>query len=171
MRTTRCVSAGQQAPASAESPTANALRRLVLWLFSLGVAGTGGDLLLMGHYEDTWQIAPLVLLAASLTALGWWIGVANRKALRIFQMTMLCVIAGGVVGLWLHYSANIEFEREVSPSLEGLDLFWKAILGVSPPSVAPATLIHLGLLGMAFTYRHPVLDTRPTTSASNGVQR
>lgn len=147
-----------------ESAAAAALRRLVLLLFALGVTGAGGDLLLIGHYEDAWQLVPFVLIGASLTALGWWAAGSERRALRAFQVAMLCLIAGGVTGLWLHYGANTEFEREVSPSLEGFDLFWKAIRGASPPSLAPVTLVHLGLLGLAFTYRHPVLGMHAKTT-------
>jgi hypothetical protein len=82
---------------------------------------------------------------------------------------MLALVAGGVAGLWLHYRANVEFEREISPSLTGPALFWKAIQGASPPSLAPAALIHLGLLGLAFTYRHPM--HRGTADTSSIVER
>ena len=62
----------------------------------------------------------------------------------------------GVVGLWLHYQGNTEFELEMYPSLEGLALFWEAIRGATP-TLAPGTMLELGLLGLAYMYRHPVL--------------
>jgi hypothetical protein len=156
---------------SDESRTASALRHIVLLLFLVGAAAAVVDLLLIGHYEDPWQFAPLVLIAASLASLAWCAASSKRQALRATRATMLCLIAGGIGGIWLHYRANSEFEREMYPALEGLELFWKAIRGASPPSVAPATLIHLGLLGLAWTYRHPMLDTRTTTSGHEGDRR
>ena len=56
-------------------------------------------------------------------------------------------VVSGALGLWLHHRANVEFERELAPDRAGVDLFWTAIRGASPPALAPATLIHLGLLG------------------------
>ena len=38
------------------------LRRLLLGLLLVGLAGTATDLLLLAHYEDAWQLIPLVLV-------------------------------------------------------------------------------------------------------------
>jgi hypothetical protein len=73
-----------------------------------------------------------------------------------------------MLGLWFHYRGTVEFEREVSPELVGAAHAWKAIKGASPPSLAPAVMIHLGLLGLASTYRHPVFRR---TALPNGDQR
>ncbi|MFB3131882.1 MAG: hypothetical protein ACE10K_05095, partial [Rhodothermales bacterium] len=49
-----------------------------------------------------------------------------------------------------------EFELEMYPTLKGLELFWESIKGATP-ALAPGTMIQLGLLGWAYTYRHPAL--------------
>ena len=46
------------------------LRRVLLAIFVLGVAGISGELLLMGHHEDFYQQIPLGLAALSLAAAG-----------------------------------------------------------------------------------------------------
>lgn len=138
--------------------TDGTLRRLLLLLLAVGVIATAVDLLLIEHHADAWQLTPLGLLAATLAAAVWAVVAPGRAALRAFQASTLLLVAGGAAGLWLHLRGNIEFEREVSPGLAGTALVWKAIKGASPPSLAPAGLIHLGLLGLLFTYRHPALE-------------
>lgn len=133
------------------------LRAFVLLIFLLGLLGAGVELLLLGHTEDRWQYTPLILMALALLVLGWRAIDRRRANLRVFQLLMLAWIVSGFVGLWLHYKANIEFELEMYPDLKGLALFWKAIRGTTPPSLAPGAMIQLGLLGLTFTYRHPAL--------------
>jgi hypothetical protein len=126
-------------------------------LLLLGMLGTGTELLLVEHTEDTWQVVPLVLLGLGIFALAWNALARRRAAVRTLQVVMVLVVLSGLVGLYQHYRANAEFELEMYPSLGGLALFWKAIHGTSPPSLAPATMIGLGLLGLLSTYRHPAL--------------
>src|SRR3989304_2409283 len=62
-------------PPSVESSAAMgaipAIRRLLLALLSLGLAGTSVELLLLGHYEDVSQFVPLVLIGAAAVVLAW----------------------------------------------------------------------------------------------------
>jgi len=150
------------------SPTATltALRRFLLALLLAGIFGTGAELLLLGHTEDTWQLVPLVLMAASLVVLAWHAVYRRRLSLRIFQATMLFFVISGFAGLLLHYQANVEFELEMYPSRKGLELFWEAITGAMP-ALAPGTMMGLGLLGLAFTYRHPALARPPHNNTTN----
>jgi hypothetical protein len=140
-----------------EAVTLTIIRGFLLVIFLIGLLGTGAELLLVKHTEDYWQLAPLLLMALSLVVLGWRAVARGRVSMRIFQATMLLFVLSGFAGLWLHYQANTEFELEMYPSLQGLELFWKAIQGASPPSLAPGVMIQLGLLGLAYTYRHPAL--------------
>jgi hypothetical protein len=64
----------------------------------------------------------------------------------------LCV-ASGLLGMVLHYRANVEFQREIDPSLAGTRLFWKVVRAKAPPSLAPGVMAELGLLGLLFAYR------------------
>jgi hypothetical protein len=137
---------------------ASSIRSFVLALFVIGAVGTVVELLLIGHHEDSWQLAPLFLLVVSVIV-AVWAGASGASApVRAFQLTAVLLMAVGAIGLWLHWRANSEFEAEVSPSLTGLAFVWKAVRGASPPSAAPGTLIHLGLLGLAYAYRHPASD-------------
>ena len=132
------------------------LRTAVLGLFVMGTVGAGVELLLMEHTESPWQLVPLLLMAASLLSVIWFLVVWNGLGLRGFQILMGLFVVSGFVGLYLHYRGNVEFELEMYPSLKGLALFWEAIRGATPV-LDPGTMIELGLLGLAYTYRHPVL--------------
>ena len=145
----------------AETPTIKALRGFLLIILVLGVLGTGAELLLIEHFEDVWQYAPLILMGLSLAVLGWRVVDRGRVSLRVFQGTMLLFVVSGFVGFWMHYQGNVEFEREMYPTMEGFELLWAALQGATP-SLAPGTMIQLGLLGLAYTYRHPALSTHKT---------
>ncbi len=130
------------------------LRRFVGALFAAGVLGIGIELCLLGHTEDRWQLVPLVLLGLGLLAQIWLVWRTSAASVRAFRSLMLLFVLSGFVGLYLHYSANVEFELEMYPSLRGLNLVREALTGALP-ALAPATMMHLGFLGLASTYRYP----------------
>jgi hypothetical protein len=136
--------------------TLAALRRLLLGLLLLGLAGTATDLLLLAHYEDAWQLLPLVIIGfAALAAIGVAVPrpVPPVVAVRLFQATMLLLIISGAAGMVLHYRANMEFKLEMDPSLSGFALFSSVVRAKAPPALAPATLALLGLLGLTSVFR------------------
>jgi hypothetical protein len=133
------------------------LRRVLLAVLLFGVAGTLVELLLLEHVEDAWQWAPVVLLGLSIPLMLWLLVRPSRSAVRIFQGLMLLFVASGFIGLWLHYSGNVEFEREMYPALAGWQLFKQALMGATP-SLAPGTMVQFGLIGLLYTFRHPVIS-------------
>ena len=135
------------------------MRRMLLFILVLGILGTGAELLLIGHYEDPWQIAPLGLFAAGLVAVAWQ-GVSRGPAgVRALQIVMALFVASGGLGVYLHYAGNIEFERELDPEVSGFALFKEAMRGATP-ALAPGTMVLLGLIGLVYTHEHPRLDGR-----------
>jgi len=133
----------------------NRLRIFLLLILLLGTVGTTFELLLLGHFEDPWQMIPLVLLTLGILALTWILLAPSRHSLRVLQAVMLLFLVAGVLGLWLHLKGNAEFEQEMYPTLRGLSLLWESLRGATP-ALAPATMIWFGLLGMACTFRHPL---------------
>lgn len=136
--------------------TAAGLRRVLLALVFLGAGGLALELLLLEHFESAWQCTPLALLGAVLAAAGVLVRRPSARAVRIFQLLTVLCVAGGLLGLYLHYRGNVEFELEREPLRRGVALFWEAIRGATP-ALAPAALSQLGLLGLAYTFRHPAL--------------
>jgi uncharacterized membrane protein len=135
------------------------VRRLLLWLIVLGILGLAAELVLLEHTEDRLQWIPLIALG-----LGLVLSVAvalrpARPALRAFQAVMASFVAAGVLGVYLHYRGNVEFELESDPALGGAKLLWAALHGATP-ALAPGALAQLGLLGLVLTYKHPALQAR-----------
>ena len=129
------------------------LRRAIVAVYLIGLAGTAADLLLIGHVEEWTQLAPLLVMAPAFAAGIWWGITIDLHSRTVFQMTIAVLMFTGAVGLWFHFQGNVEFEREVSPTLGGFPFYWKALQGGSPPSLAPGTLIHLGLIGLISTFK------------------
>jgi hypothetical protein len=152
------------------------LRGIFLVIFLFGVISTGAELLLLGHTESLWQLAPLLLIAISLAALIFHaitrrsLSRSSGMSVRVFQVIMLFFVISSFVGIWQHYQAKAEFKLETNPDLGGMELFWEAITGASvPPVLAPGMMIQLGLLGLAYTYRHPALIN--STSSKQLIDR
>ena len=144
-----------------QTPTAPAgdgwVRRFLLGMLLFECFGTGVELLLVGHWEDAWQWAPLVLMLGGILAAAWCAAVPARAALRTMQALMGLFVLSGLAGTVLHVQAKMEFQLEVHPSLQGWALLWEAVKNQSPPTLAPAMMIQMGLLGLAYAYRHPGL--------------
>ena len=130
-------------------------RRILMAILLLGVGGIMTELLLLGHIEDVYQLIPVALgsvaiLMCAAVALKPGVG-----SIRLFQLVMLLMILSGLVGAWLHFQVNMEFQLEMDPSLTGGNLFRKSILAKTPPALAPGAMMQLGLIGLAYTYKHP----------------
>jgi len=156
----------------AEPGVPRAMRALLLLILTLGMLGTAADLLLLDHYENVWQVVPLVLIAtglatvAAVTLRSGWLWIA---ALRI---VMVLFLAAGALGILLHYRGNSEFQREMDPSLDGWALVVKVMTAKAPPALAPASMMQLGMIGLLYTYRHPALTrslSLSNQSNSSGV--
>ena len=134
-----------------------AARRILLAIFILGLAGISLELWLLAHTEDVYQLIPLFLAGAAIVASVAVVLRPTIATIRLFQAVMVLLLLSGVVGMWLHFEVNMEFQREMDPALAGVALLRKAIVAKSPPALAPGAMIQLGLIGLAYTFRHPGL--------------
>jgi hypothetical protein len=108
------------------------MRSMVMGVFLLTLAGTGLELLFLKHTQGLGQLIPVVLLVMSLLVLTWH-GLERKSAsLRAFQITMLLVVAAGILGAGLHYKANAAFELEADPKMHGMQLFTKTLAALPP---------------------------------------
>ena len=144
-------------------PITRPVRLALLAILGIGILGTGVELLLLKHTEDWWQWAPIVLLglalivsiAVAIAPVATWV--------RALQALMLLFVVTGIIGTWLHYAGNVEWELERMASLSGVELFRAAIMGATP-TLAPGTMVQLGLIGLLYTFRHPALTRRQPQS-------
>ena len=144
------------------------VRRLLFFILLLGMAGTLVELVLLSHDEDINQWIPLVLLVLGIVAIGWAAVRPSPSVIRLLQMVMALFILAGMVGVVLHFQANMEFQTELDPSASGWPLWMKAIRAKAPPALAPGVMVQLGLLGLLYTYKHPMLAEEPFTERHGG---
>jgi hypothetical protein len=149
----------------AEPAALTTIRRVLLWTLILGCAGTLAELLLLGHDESLAQFVPLVLLGTGIV-----IGVAALAApsiagFRALKWLMVVFVVSGAVGVGLHYRGNQEFELERQPTAGGFPLFSKTVTGATPV-LAPGSMTLLGVVGLVFTYGHPLLRSKSETVSS-----
>ena len=136
----------------------DAARRILLAILIVGIAGISLELWLMAHTEDVYQLIPLWLAALGVIAIATVALRPSGGTVRLFQAVMALFLISGVVGAYLHFEVNMEFQLEMDPALSGMALYRKAILAKSPPALAPGAMIQLGLIGLAYTFRHPALE-------------
>jgi hypothetical protein len=142
-----------------ETGTIRRVRTMLLATLLVGMAGTTAELLLIGHVEGISQRIPLSLLTAGLAVAAWHAWRPRALTTRLLQSLMIAFVAGGALGVGLHYDGNVEFEREMYPDMAGVELVRNTLTGATPV-LAPGSMTLLGLVGLAHVYRHPSLVHR-----------
>jgi len=148
-----------------EPLTLSRIRSILLVTLVLGAAGMLAELLLIGHDESTSQFVPLVLLGSGIVLAGLLLARPTAAGVRLLQLVMVIFLGSGILGVGLHYQGNEEFELEMYPSLSGRALVTKTLTGATPV-LAPGSMSLLAIVGLVFTYRHPLLRADAPDSAS-----
>ena len=154
-----CFSLGTDTDASTarEHALLGTIRALLLALLFVGMVGMGSELVLLGHYEDTVQLLPLLLLVAGLVVVLWQAVRSGAASVRVLRFVMGLFVASGLIGVGYHYTGNAEFARELYPSMETITLFREALSGATP-TLAPGSMMLLGFMGLIYAHRHPRLS-------------
>ena len=142
-----------------ESSTLTFIRRLLLASLAGGIVGTAAELILLGHIDSATQWIPVVALGAAVPLLLWHVARPGPFTVRLIRLLMYAYIVCGIIGVGLHYDGNVEFEHELHPKDAGLTFLRHALAGATPV-LAPGSMMLLGLLGIAHTFRHPATQER-----------
>jgi hypothetical protein len=129
------------------------IRAALMLILLVGLVGTEVELLLLEHTDGVWQIVPLVLLGLGIVMAVWCIAKKSAASIRGLRATMILFIVSGLLGVVLHFKGNVAYEHDSDPSLSGRALYVSAVSG-STPTLAPGTMIQLGLVGLVFTFRY-----------------
>ena len=149
-----------------DSPFTSPLRRFVLAILTFGLFGVLADLIALKHFEDSWQLVPLVLIGLAFVAIGWYLAGGGAPSVRLLQILMVFFVVAGAIGVVLHYRGNLEFQLEIDSSQRGWELFKKVIQAKAPPAFAPGAMAQLGLLGLAYAFRHPAFGQKTASESS-----
>ena len=128
------------------------IRRVILGVLLLGIAGLLVELSLLGHYADFKQWIPLAVLAAGLAAIVLQLVYPRPWTLIAVRLVMAMFIVAGVLGMYLHYSGSREFQLEMDPSMGGTTLMWHVLRAKSPPTLSPGTMVQMGILGLGYAH-------------------
>ncbi len=137
-----------------ESDTLVAIRQLLLGMLIFGILGTVAELVLLGHVEMPAQWIPLVVMGVSGAVIARHHSRPSAASVRAIQLVMALFIVTGVIGVGMHLNGNLAFERELHPDERGFELVRKTLAGATPV-LAPGSMVLLGFVGLAHTYRHP----------------
>ncbi|MFK7931421.1 MAG: hypothetical protein AB8H79_24795 [Myxococcota bacterium] len=137
--------------------TPAALRRWMLGITAVGLAGTPVDLALTGHYGSPPQIIPFVLCGLGLIAVIVAAVRPMKPTIWALRGVMGLVVAGSLFGVWEHIEHNAEFTAEILPNASGLELAADVLTGANP-ILAPLALLLLATLGIASTWRQVGAD-------------
>ena len=118
----------------------------------LGTVGLLAELALIAHYEDAAQWIPLALLAAGILVLAADRVLARGWTQLMMQLIMVLFVAAGVLGVYFHFQGSREFQLEMDPQMRGTTLVWHVLRAKSPPTLAPGSMVQLGILGLGYAY-------------------
>ena len=141
------------------------LRRLLLWLLLLGLAGVAMELTLLKHYEDTRMLLPFVAMTVAAAGATMRLARPSPGTVWWLRASMMPMMAAGATGAYLHYLGGVEFQADMDPTLSRWQLFWKVIHMQAPPMLAPGVLVQFALLGLVSTYRDPLTVVSRADSA------
>lgn len=111
--------------------------------------GTSLELYLLGHYEDSLQLIPMVAIALVLVGVILVYFKASRRISILFKLILWLTALSGLYGMFLHLKANYEFELEMTPTASDWHLFTESLSGALP-ALAPASMVVLALLGYSY---------------------
>ena len=126
------------------------ITRLILIAIAFMSVGLSIELYLLEHYEGILQFIPIICVSLGLILSLVLFRFRNKTIQNLFNISLILLVASGLTGIFLHLKANYEFEKEIRPSINGMDLFMESLSGALP-SLAPGSLILLALIGYSYT--------------------
>ena len=125
------------------------LKKIILVGFLLMMLGTVSELYLLNHYEDTLQFIPILSIGLLLLLVLVLFFYRSQLLFGVYKTLLVITALSGIYGTFLHLQANYEFEQEMTPTLNGWDLFLESLSGALP-ALAPLSMVVLALIGYSY---------------------
>ena len=132
-----------------DKPSTSLLQIALLSALLFMLFGTALELYLLNHFEDTFQLVPLICIGASALVLCLLFFQRSNFLKGLFKWILGITALSGFYGTYLHLNANYEFELEMKPTLNGWELIVESLSGALP-ALAPCSMIVLALIGYSY---------------------
>src|SRR5262249_24279072 len=104
------------------------------------------------------QVIAVVLVVLGLITVTCHAILRNTPSIVAFRLTMYLFLIFGIDGFLTHYHSVVQAALKSQPTLVGMPLLYATLSGKTP-LLARGMLIEMGLLGLSYTFQHP-LDIR-----------
>lgn len=125
------------------------VRKLIILAILFMALGTGLELYLLDHYEDTLQLIPILSILLALLAFALLLFSRSKKTEMAYKVVLVINSLSGLVGTFLHLRANYEFESEMKPTADSWSVFVESLSGALP-ALAPGNMILFALIGYIY---------------------
>jgi uncharacterized membrane protein len=131
------------------------LKNLRTFLFGFSIfifAGSILELSFLDHTREPEQWTPFFLIALGIVLAVLMLVKPTAGVLKVMRIGMWIIVVGGVIGMLIHVSGNLE---EVSRATSFMQLL-KEGLGGRNPFLAPGILSMAAVMSLAAGYKYPV---------------
>ena len=126
------------------------IRSYLLGIIALVLFGLLLELIVLNHLKTPLQLLPVGLACLAMGATAWNFILPNAASIRILRGALLACSLIGLLGMAIHTAFYVSDHQNKAHRRRGLER--------EVPPLAPAAMLPLGLLGLAFTFRHPLLE-------------
>jgi hypothetical protein len=133
-----------------DAATLQALRIYLLVIIVLVLCGLELELLMLNHVNTPLQLLPVGLVGGDIAGVFWSLISPNGTSLRILKGVLMACTIIGALGIAIHSAFYVSDKWNKAHGRRGLER--------EVPPLAPAAMLPLGLMGLACTFRHPLLE-------------
>ena len=117
------------------------------------------ELIFESHWNETIQFLPFGLCGLGLISLILAHFRPSRGTVKAFYWSLIVIGICSSIGFYEHMSNNLSFWLEIQPNATPWELIVATFNG-GIPILAPGILLLGAVIGLAATYRHPLLGTK-----------
>lgn len=99
------------------------VKQVIVLALLFMMIGTLLELYLLDHYEDTWQLIPILCIGAALVNLFILFFRRSQVVITLFKLVLVLTSFSGIYGVVLNLQANYEFEQDMKPTANFWELF------------------------------------------------
>lgn len=140
--------------------TETILKRLRVYLLAFSIfvfAGAIFELSFLHHFGEELQIMPFILIPAGIVLAALMLIKPSAKMARIVGIGMWIVFVGGIIGMIVHVSGNLERVLEGGGSASFGQIIASAVGGRNP-LLAPGVLSIAAAIALFAIYKYPAQE-------------